>query len=215
MEYSIYRFTLDLQDTASSEAIRIKEGDVNRRCVVSLTDGGKEYHISPNSYAKLVVKTASGETIQTNASVRENKISFDITPAISNSVGDGYGEILIYDSSGGRVYTPTFSIVCVPTLFSESYPETPSYPTRTVTIVLPSYSWIGEGMSFSQSVSVPGVTSHSKIDLQPTHEQLVKFHSVDLALVTENNNGTVTVYAIGDKPMDDITIQATVTEVFR
>lgn len=57
------------------------------------------------------------------------------------------------------------------------------------------------------------ITEYSKIDLQPSPEQLCIFHEKDLAFVTGNANGTVTVYCIGQKPTSDYTIQATVMEV--
>lgn len=57
------------------------------------------------------------------------------------------------------------------------------------------------------------ITEYSKIDLQPSPEQLCIFHEKDLAFVTENDDGVVTVYCIGQKPTNDYTIQATVMEV--
>ena len=39
------------------------------------------------------------------------------------------------------------------------------------------------------------------------------FHDKDLAFVTENEDGVVTVYSIGDKPTNDYTIQVSITEV--
>jgi hypothetical protein len=44
-------------------------------------------------------------------------------------------------------------------------------------------------------------------------EQLAIFHSKDVAFVTENEDGVVTVFAIGDKPALDYTMQAQITEV--
>jgi hypothetical protein len=44
-------------------------------------------------------------------------------------------------------------------------------------------------------------------------EQLAIFHNKDVAFVTENEDGVVTVYAIGDKPTQDYTIQVSITEV--
>lgn len=57
------------------------------------------------------------------------------------------------------------------------------------------------------------ITVNSKIDLQPTPEQLAIFHNKDLAFVTENEDGVVTVYVIGQKPESSYTMQTTVTEV--
>ena len=86
-----------------------------------------------------------------------------------------------------------------------------SVPVNTVT--LRASEWIGDASPYSQVVAVPGVTSHTKIDLQPSVEQLETFHEKDLAFTTENNGGVVTVYAVGDKPRNDYTIQITMTEV--
>ena len=57
------------------------------------------------------------------------------------------------------------------------------------------------------------ITPGSKVDLQPDSEQLVIFYEKDLAFVTENEDGVVTVFCIGQKPTSDYTMQATVTEV--
>ena len=62
-------------------------------------------------------------------------------------------------------------------------------------------------------VEVAGVTENSQVDLTPSVEQLDIFYQKDLAFVTENEGGVVTVYAIGDKPANDYTIQVTITEV--
>lgn len=57
------------------------------------------------------------------------------------------------------------------------------------------------------------ITHRSKVDLQPSSEQLTIFHEKDLAFVTENEDGVVSVYCVGQVPENDYTIQATVTEV--
>lgn len=74
-------------------------------------------------------------------------------------------------------------------------------------------NWVGTSSPYSQVVTVEGATKRSQVDLTPSAEQLAIFHNKDLAFVTENNNGVITVYAIGQKPANDYTIQATVTEV--
>ena len=63
-------------------------------------------------------------------------------------------------------------------------------------------------------VKIDGVTAYSQVDLTPSVEQLSLFYDKDLAFVTENDGGVVTVYAIGDKPQNDYTIQVTITEVY-
>jgi hypothetical protein len=66
---------------------------------------------------------------------------------------------------------------------------------------------------YSQPVTIKGVTERSQVDLTPSVDQLVIFYEKDLTFVTENDGGEVTVYAIGQKPTNDYTIQVTITEV--
>lgn len=73
--------------------------------------------------------------------------------------------------------------------------------------------WVGVNNVHSQVVSIEGVTEYSQVDLTPSVEQLVVFYEKDLTFVTENDGGVVTVYAIGQKPTHDYTIQVTITEV--
>ena len=81
------------------------------------------------------------------------------------------------------------------------------------TISLPSSAWAGEDSLYYQVVTIDGVTEYSKVDLLPSVEQLAIFHNKDVAFVTENEDGVVTVYAIGDKPLLDYTMQVQITEV--
>ncbi len=87
-------------------------------------------------------------------------------------------------------------------------------PIRLTSIDLPASAWRTEAESLhSQVVTVAGVTPYSKVDLLPSVEQLAIFHNKDVAFLTENEDGVVTVYAIGDKPLLDYTMQAQLTEV--
>ncbi len=73
--------------------------------------------------------------------------------------------------------------------------------------------WEGEASPYSQVIFIDGITENTKVDLLPSVEQLAIFHNKDLAFVTENDDGVVTVYAIGQKPLNDYTIQAMISEV--
>lgn len=86
-------------------------------------------------------------------------------------------------------------------------------PARIGNVTLVANNWVGESSPYSQVVTVEGVTENSQVDLTPSVEQLSIFHHKDLAFVTENEGGVVTVYAIGQKPENDYTIQVTITEV--
>ena len=80
-------------------------------------------------------------------------------------------------------------------------------------VSLPAANWVGSGYRYSQVVDIPGVTENSQVDLTPSVDQLVIFYEKDLTFVTENDGGKLTVYAIGQKPTNDYTIQVTITEV--
>lgn len=80
-------------------------------------------------------------------------------------------------------------------------------------VTLMASAWVGEDNLYSQVVNIEGVTENSQVDLTPDVQQLAVFYNKDLSFVTENDGGIVTVYAIGQKPTNDYTIQVTITEV--
>lgn len=85
---------------------------------------------------------------------------------------------------------------------------------RVAEVHLPAASWVASTSNYySQVVDIPGITENSQVDLTPSVEQLNVFYDKDLAFVTENEDGVVTVYAIGQRPENDYTIQVTITEV--
>ena len=95
--------------------------------------------------------------------------------------------------------------------YIDSLAATPQ--ARLADITLRASAWAGSNSLYSQVVSIPGITKYSKVDLLPSVEQLAIFFNKNVAFVTENEDGVVTVYAIGDKPTLDYTMQAQITEV--
>lgn len=57
------------------------------------------------------------------------------------------------------------------------------------------------------------ITPYSKVDLQPSPEDLLIFYEKDIAFTTVNEDGKIRVCLIGQKPTRDYTIQVTATEV--
>lgn len=84
---------------------------------------------------------------------------------------------------------------------------------RVAEILLRASKWLGEDNLYWQAVPIDGVTPYSQVDLNPSVYQLAIFHDKDLSFVTENEGGVVTVYAIGQKPENDYTMQVTIKEV--
>lgn len=84
---------------------------------------------------------------------------------------------------------------------------------RIATITLAASAWTGSSEPYSQVVEINTVTSASKIDLQPTAQQIVSLQNAETSLMVENNGGVVTCYAIGNKPTVDYTMQVLIQEV--
>lgn len=88
-----------------------------------------------------------------------------------------------------------------------------AHTNKIASVTIYANRWVGTASPYSQVVNISGVTKSSKIDLNPTLEQLNIFYSKDITFVAGNNNGIITVYCIGQKPTNDYTMQATITEV--
>lgn len=84
---------------------------------------------------------------------------------------------------------------------------------RRVMIDLPAANWEGSENRYYQVVDIKNTTAQSQVDIQLTEEQLKTFREKEIAFVAENHGGDIYVFCIGQKPMNDYTIQATVTEV--
>ena len=85
--------------------------------------------------------------------------------------------------------------------------------TKKTTITL-STNWTGDVSPYTQSVTISGTTSNSKVDLQPDVTAITQMtDDGTVALYIANNNGTLTANAVGEKPTVALTIQATIAEV--
>lgn len=81
---------------------------------------------------------------------------------------------------------------------------------KLATIIAPAEGWKGGESPYSQVVGVDGTTVSSKVDIVLSHGQL---DNQLVSLQAINDNGIIKLYAYGSKPTDDLTLQASVTEV--
>jgi hypothetical protein len=114
--------------------------------------------------------------------------------------------------------TPRFKIGCDDKPFSDlEYISPDSFILpKPISVTIHADKWEqADDNRWYQVVTVDNavITPMSKVDLQPDSEQLSTFHEKDLAFVTENEDGVVSVFCVGQVPTNDYTIQATVTEV--
>ena len=98
------------------------------------------------------------------------------------------------------------------TLNGVTYEVESSVPTAT-TVTLKAADWLGDTSPYSQVVAVDGATSRTKVDLQPTMDQVDMMYSQSVGFFTMNEGGVVRAYAVGNKPTENFTIQITMTEV--
>ena len=81
------------------------------------------------------------------------------------------------------------------------------------TLSLPTASWTGSG-PYTQTVTITGITVNSKVDIQMDATAIgVLIDSGTSAIWIENNNGTLTAKALGEKPNANLSVQVTITEV--
>lgn len=66
---------------------------------------------------------------------------------------------------------------------------------------------------YTQDVVILNATEKTKVDLQPSPEQLVSMINSGIIMFVANDNGNIKVYSVGEKPDTDIVIQATIKEV--
>ena len=88
-----------------------------------------------------------------------------------------------------------------------------SSATVATTVTLKASDWLGDSSPYSQVVAVADVTSYTKVDFQPTIDQIDTMHSQGTGFFTVNEDGVVTAFAVGNKPTEDFIFQITKTEV--
>lgn len=84
---------------------------------------------------------------------------------------------------------------------------------RITEIELPVSNWKGGESPFSQVVELDSVSVRSQVNLQLSAEQNESAVRYGIAFTAINNDGEITVYALGNKPVENFTIQATIMEV--
>lgn len=85
---------------------------------------------------------------------------------------------------------------------------------KRISITLSAANWTDGDDAYEQIVTVAGGTANSLIALQPSITQISSLQESGVtALMVDNDSGTFIAKALGSAPSEDMTMQATVTEV--
>lgn len=237
MEYIDHKITLDVHDTVSQVSLSAKRRETGRRLLIHLADNGYPYHIGNDCYAVFTARKPDGKVIFNECTIDDCVIVYEFTEQTTAAAGLMDCEIQLYGADSRLIVGSGFTIIVEDTIYDEDteVESTSEFSALTALISevqelkgaingggssvevgyvsLIAAKWEGEASPYSQKVDIAGVTEKSMVTLQPNVDQLAIFHDKDLAFVTENEDGEVTVYAIGDKPLNDYTIQVSITEV--
>lgn len=229
MEYIDHKITLDVHSTVSPVSLTMKRRETGRRLLIHLAEKGYPYHISNECYAVFTARKPDGKVIFNNCTIEDCVISYEVTEQTTAVVGMLYCEIQIYGAGSKLLVSPSFYLIVEDTVYDEEVEieSTDEFSAltdliskltslkgpRIANVELLASKWVGDESPYSQVVTIKDVTEFSQVDLTPSVEQLAIFHDKDLAFVTENDDGVVTVFAIGDKPLNDYTVQVTIKEV--
>ena len=112
MNYSNYRFTLDMQSNISQVSLPVRLLDTSRRLYISLTDGGSPYTIANGCRAVFYARKADGKPIMNDCIIEKNTlIRYDLTQQTTTCAGVVDCEVRLYGTDGKLITSPRFIMV--------------------------------------------------------------------------------------------------------
>lgn len=112
MNYSIYRFTLDIHKTKSQVSIPVLFHDTGIQFFITLTDGGRPYFIEDGCRAVFSAKKSDGKPLLNDCIIEDNtRVRYDFTEQTTNCEGMMNCEIRLYGKDGELITTPAFVVV--------------------------------------------------------------------------------------------------------
>lgn len=112
MNYSDYRFTLDVQIHQSQVSVPVTLNDTARRLYIGFTDGRKPYTIPDGCRAVFVAHKPDKNSILNDCIIENNKtVVYEFSKNTTNAEGIVDCEIRLYDKAGRELTSPQFIIV--------------------------------------------------------------------------------------------------------
>lgn len=112
MNFSTYRFSLDLQSHKSQVSLPVMLGDTKTKLYIILTDGGKPFYIEDGCRAVFVGIKADGNQLVNDCIIENNStIRYDFTEQTATKEGIVKCEIRLYDVNSYKLTSPKFIMV--------------------------------------------------------------------------------------------------------
>ena len=112
MNYSKYRFTLDMHRCVSQISIPVMQYDTGINLYISLADGGRPYVINDGCIAVFYAKKADGEPLMNSCAIENNTvIRYELTEQTTAFEGIVDCEMRLYNAKGHLLTSPKFILV--------------------------------------------------------------------------------------------------------
>lgn len=112
MNYSKYRFNLDMQSYISQISLPVRQNDTGIVLRINLTDGGVPYTIKDGCMAMFFARKADGNPLLNTCVIENNTtICYELTQQTTVYPGVVDCEIRLYGSDGNIITTPRFILV--------------------------------------------------------------------------------------------------------
>lgn len=119
MNHITYRISLDLRKTDSGVVVKVKRDDTVKKLAISLTDGGKPYHITEDCSAVFAGEKPDGTILCNDCVIEDCVVTYEITPQTIADLGEVESEIRLYSTNGDLVTSPSFTILVVPPVYDD------------------------------------------------------------------------------------------------
>ena len=112
MNYSTYRFNLDMQSDVSQVSLSVRQNSTAIKLRINLTDGGLPYTIENGCTAVFLGKRADGNPLMNYCIIEKNTtICYEFNEHTAACPGIVDSEIRVYDTEGKLITSPRFIIV--------------------------------------------------------------------------------------------------------
>ncbi len=119
MERSIYRMQLELQDIHTPYHLDVKRGDTGIRLILSVTDGGKPFHLTPDCMGVFTAKKPDGTCIYNACIFAAGDMVYDFTPQTTAQPGQLDCQLKLYGSNNRLLTTAAFLVTVHDTVYNE------------------------------------------------------------------------------------------------